>query len=119
MFPFPVGYISFQAADGYRRSLLVQCTDLLTLCLLRADPPADARQGVFALEYTHCLRHVVIPYCFNEVGDVYIHRAAADTGLLRTLNTAVSFFKCHLMGVAQSYLVEVSCPDLGVLAGHG
>src|SRR4030042_3436032 len=110
MFPFPVSYISFQAADGYWCPFLRQCAYLLTLCLLGTDPSKNARQGFFALQCTHCLRHIVIVQCFNEVRDVYIDRAAADAWFLGALNTAVCFLKGHFMRVSQSHLVEVSGP---------
>ena len=45
----PVGYVALQAADSYRGPLLAQGADLFALCLLGADPAADAGQAVFTL----------------------------------------------------------------------
>ena len=55
----------------------------------------------------------------NEIRDMYHHGAALHAGLVLAVQAAGGFIQSLLLGVAQSDLVKVLVPDVGVLRGHG
>ncbi|MBA7658278.1 hypothetical protein ES703_66227 [subsurface metagenome] len=90
--PFPVSHVALQATDSTRGAFFSQSADFFTLRLLRADPPADAGQGILVLEYPHRLRHITFINRLDETGNVYPYRAAINAGVLGTLDAAACLF---------------------------
>ena len=61
---------------------------------------------------------VLLGDLLNKFGDLDLHRAAGNAGMILAVQAAGGFVQRLLLGVAERDLQEVFVADVGVLRGH-
>ena len=115
----PVGHKALQTANADRLTLDAADAMLLALALLRADTAADCGQRRGGGNDLIGSLKVALGHLGNEVGNMYHHGAALHTGLVLAVQAAGSLVQSLLLRIAQSDLLKVLVPNVGVLRGHG
>ena len=119
MLTVPVGHEALQTADAHRLALDAADAVLLALALLGADTAADGGQSGGSGDDLISGLEIALGDLGNEIRDMYHHGAALHAGLVLAVQAALGLVQSLLLGVAQSDLVKVLVPDVGVLRGHG
>ena len=114
----PVGDKAFETADADRLTLDAADALALALRLLRADTAADGGQRGGLVDDLIGALVVLLGDLLDELGDLHLHGAAGDTGMILAVEAAGGFVKRLLLGVAEGDLQEVFVADVGVLRGH-
>ncbi len=114
-----VGHEALQTADADRLALDAADAVLLALALLGADTAADGGQSGGSGDDLISGLEIALGDLGNEIRDMYHHGAALHAGLVLAVQAALGLVQSLFLGVAQSDLVKVLVPDVGVLRGHG
>ena len=114
----PVGNKAFEAANADRLTLDAADALALALRLLRADAAADGGQRGGLVDDLIGALVVLLGDLLDELGDLHLHGAARDTGMILAVEAAGGFVERLLLGVAEGDLQEVFVADVGVLRGH-
>ena len=91
---------ALQTANSYRLTLNAQHAFALALVLLRTYATADSRQSAFALQNFISFCKVFLSYLMDELRNININRAAANTARLRAVQAALCLIYCHFLSVA-------------------
>ena len=118
MLAVPVGNEALQTANGHRLALDAAHALALALALLRADTAADSRQRGALGQNLKCTVQVFFCNLTDKGRNVDADRAAGLAGLFGALQAAAGLVNSHIIGIAQSYFLEVLVANLGRLARH-
>ncbi len=114
----PIRHETLQTADPHRLVLDAADTVHLALGLLRADTAAYGRQRAGLMDHLIGAFIVALGDLLDEIGDLYVYRAAGHAGTVLTVEAAGGFIQRLFLGVAQRHFQEVFVAYIGVLRGH-
>ena len=114
----PVGDKALKTADADRLTLDAANALRFALRFLRADTAADGGEGGGLVDDLIGALVILFGDLLDELGDLDLHRAAGNAGMILAVQAACCFVERLLLGIAESDLQKVLVADVGVLRGH-
>ena len=119
MLAVPVGHEALQAADAHRLAPHAAHVLGFVLGLLRAHAAAHGGQRGGAVDHLKRALDVLVGQLGDELGDVDLHGALADAGLVLAVQAAARLLDGHFIGIAGGHLLEHLVAVVRIEGRHG